>query len=157
LINRINEQIRFFYFYYFLSVAFRIGIFLLGAAILMKFLTAYTVLASRAPIASVWVKTQCMLGLPPIESLVVFASYTLIFGWSLSGIFARTAEGIIVSEMDARHVFLVSHKSEIQEIAKRSMSDPFLASMLLRRIDKEKGVSKEACAKPSGIRSKPAE
>jgi hypothetical protein len=138
-LQRIDEQIRFFYFYYFLSIAFRSGFLLLAVATACKLLAKQVSVAAFWPAGAHWVETQFLLGLPNISSLLLLAVYYPAFVLFLSNKFAGTARGIILAELDARHIFLLTRKSEIQKLAKQAGQDPNLATMAVRRIDKETG------------------
>ena len=139
LLQRVNEQIRFFYFYYFLSVAFRIAFFLLVGSAVLKALMSQDRIAKLWPAWGLWAKTQCLMGLSSMWALSMIIGFYVVFVLFLSRRFAGTAKGIILSELDARLVFLLTRKKEIQLIAKQAANDPSLSHLLGRKIDKETG------------------
>jgi len=136
--SRVNEQIRFFYFYYFVGLSFKISVPCSIAALLTRILYKYTYLGSYTVLS--FIEKEFLLG---IENMVYLAVAVVIFAviaYLLSYRFSLTAKGIILTELYTRHVFLASEKKRIQELAKIAQEDDVLMSIFQQKIDKEKGI-----------------
>ncbi|HEC65326.1 MAG TPA: hypothetical protein ENI23_08530 [bacterium] len=136
--SRINEQIRFFYFYYFVGLSIKISIPCSISALLVRVLYEYTYLGSH-PVLS-FIKREFLLGIENMVYLVVAVVIFAAIAYLLSYRFSSTAKGIILSELYTRHVFLASEKKRIQELAKIAQEDDVLMSIFQQKIDKEKGI-----------------
>lgn len=136
--SRVNEQIRFFYFYYFVGLSFKISIPCSIAALLIRVLYRYTYLGSYTVLS--FIEKEFLLGIENMVYLAVAVVIFVVIAYLLSYRFSLTAKGIILTELYTRHVFLASEKKRIQELAKIAQEDDVLMSIFQQKIDKEKGI-----------------
>lgn len=139
--SRINEQIRFFYFYYFVALALRISIPCAIVALLAKGLCKYLQPESWA--AAEFIQREFLLGIESLTYLAVGVAILAAIAYSLSIRFNSAAKGIIMTELYTRHIFLASEKERIKQLAGLARDDHVLMELFQRRIDKEKGVLAE--------------
>ncbi len=135
--SRVNEQIRFFYFYHFIYLSLIISIPCSFFAFLLKILYEYTHLKSFEALE--FVKTEVLLGMENILYTAIIVVAFAVLAYFLSLRFKLTAKGIILAELYTRHVFLASEKKRIQELAKIAKEDNKLREIFKQKIDKEKG------------------
>jgi len=136
--SRVNEQIRFFYFYYFAGLSFRIGAFCSIFALLVKVSYEYTPLGSLIFLR--FIEKEFLFGIKnTIYAAIIVITFALV-AYLLSFRFNSTAKGIIFTELYTRHVLLVSEKNKIQEMAKKAHEDETLMKIFKQKIDKEKGI-----------------
>ena len=135
--SRINEQIRFFYFYYFVGLSLRISAFCSIFALLVRILYEYTRLGSYATLR--FIEKEFLLGMGNMIYVAVVVVVFAVIAYLLSSRFNLTAKGIILTELYTRHVFLTSEKKRIQELARIAQEDDMLMEIFRQKIDKEKG------------------
>lgn len=135
--SRINEQIRFFYFYYFVGLSLRISIPCSIFALLLKWLYEHTCLGLYTSIK--FIEKEFLLGIGNMIYVTVAVVIFAVIAYLLSSRFNSTAKGIILTELYTRHVFLASEKKRIQELAKIAQEDDMLMEIFRQRVDKEKG------------------
>ncbi len=135
--SRVNEQIRFFYFYYFAGLSLRVSVFCSIFALLIRILYEYTHLRSFMVLK--FIEKEFLLGTGSMIYATVAVIIFALVAYLLSSRFNLTAKGIILTELYTRHVFLASEKKRIQELAKISQKDETLMEIFRQKIDKEKG------------------
>lgn len=140
--NRVNEQIRFFYFYYFISIALKISSVCIAFVLLIKVTNIYTNLLNFSPFIVEVVKNEFLMGINNIVCLVFVSISYVVISFLLARIFYMAAKGIILNELDTQHMFLLDQKQKIQELARLIPKDDILIELFERAIDKEKGVRK---------------
>lgn len=136
---RVNEQIRFFYFYYFISIAFKISSFCIILGALIKTLNIYTTSFQFSPFIATLIRSEFLMGINNIVHLAFLSISYVAISLSLAHRFYATAKGIIFNELDTRHVFLLDQKQKIQEIAESTQKDKILIDLFKKIVDKEKG------------------
>jgi hypothetical protein len=137
--SRVNEQIRFFYFYYFISIALKISSFCIILGVLIKTVNIYTNLLQFSPFIAIIIKSEFLMGINSIVYLAFVSISYVAISLLLARRFYITAKGIILNELDARHVFLLDQKQKIQELAKSAQKDKILMDLFKKAVDKEKG------------------
>jgi len=137
--SRVNEQIRFFYFYYFVSIALKISSFCIILGVLIKVLNIYTNLSQFSPFIATIIRSEFLMGINNLICLVFASISYIVMSLLLAQRFYVTAKGIILNELDTRHVFLLDQKEKIQEIAKSAQKDKILIELFEKSVDKEKG------------------
>jgi len=138
--SRVNEQIRFFYFYYFAGTSLRIAIGCSIFALLVKLLIKYTALKTYC--ISKYVNREFLLGIENMIYAVILVSAFSLISYLLSIRFRSSAKGIIFTELNTRHVFLMYEKKNIQDLARIAKNDEILMKLFMQKIDKEKGIIK---------------
>lgn len=136
--SRVNEQIRFFYFYYFAGLSLKIGIFCSIFALVVRILYEYTPLGSFA--IREFIKKEFLFGTGNIIHASIAVTVFVLTAYFLSSRFSSTAKGIMFTELYTRHVLLVSEKKRIQKLAKKAQEDKTLMDIFRQKIDKEKGI-----------------
>ncbi len=149
--SRVNEQIRFFYFYYFVALALRISIPCSIVALLAKGFSKHLSLESWA--LAEFIQREFLLGIEGLTYLAVGVPILAAIAYFLSIRFNSAAKGIIITELHTRHVFLASEKERIKQLAEIAQDDDVLMELFQRQIDKEKGVLAEK--KQRGTRRRP--
>jgi len=137
--SRVNEQIRFFYFYYFISIALKISSFCIILGVLIKTVNIYTTLLQFSPFIAMIIRSEFLMGINDIVYLAFVSISYVAVSLALSHRFYMTAKGIMFSELDTRHVFLLDQKQKIQEIAKSAQKDKILVDIFKKAVDREKG------------------
>jgi len=136
--SRVNEQIRFFYFYYFSGIASRISAFCSVFALLVRIMYEYTPLKSLTILS--FVENEFLFGIKNIIQITIVVVIFAFLAYLLSFRFNSTAKGIMFTELYTRHVLLASEKDRIQKLAKKAQEDVTLMEIFKQKIDKEKGV-----------------
>lgn len=137
---RVNEQIRFFYFYYFISVALKassLGILLVFS---IKGIAEYTNFLRFSPLVLRIVKDEFLMGIQGVFHVSIVTTGYMIVALLLARRFFATAKGIMLNELDTRHVFLLEQKKKIQELARSAQNDEILVEIFKQKVDKEKGL-----------------
>lgn len=136
--SRVNEQIRFFYFYYFAGISLKIGILCSIFALIVRILYEYTKLGSFTIFE--FIEKEFLLGIENIIHTAIAVTIFIFTAYLLSYRFNSSAKGIIFTELYTRHVLLASEKRRIQELAKMAQEDTTLMEIFRQKIDKEKGI-----------------
>jgi len=136
--SRINEQIRFFYFYYFTSLCLKIGAVCAVIALVMRILYEYIGLQRIRGFT--FIANEFLLGIPNTTQVIFISLVFSLIAYVLSRRFSLAARGIILTELYTRHVFLAYEKEKIQNLAQMAHKDGVLMNIVQRRIDKEKGI-----------------
>jgi hypothetical protein len=135
--SRVNEQIRFFYFYFFVGKALRVGAASSFVALAFVWLAAGTRFGASEVGRAISHEFLMGIGRPWVAlPFVVFFAGLCILG---SRQFLNTARGIMLTELYTRHVMLAAEKERICALATLAHGDPVLKSMLRARFDKERG------------------
>ena len=136
--SRVNEQIRFFYFYYFAGLSLRLGALCSIFALLLRLFYEYTPLSYFKFLK--FIEKEFLFGIGNIICTAVIVIIFALIAYLLSFRFNSTAKGIIYTELYTRHVFIMSEREKIQELAKQAQKDETLMEVFKQRIDKEKGI-----------------
>jgi hypothetical protein len=137
--TRVNEQIRFFYFYYFISIALKISSLCIVFVLLIKGVT-YTNLLQFSPSIMGFVRNEFLMGINNVVSLIFISISFIVASLLLAHRFHMTAKGIILNELDTRHIFLLDQKQKIQNLARLAQKDEMSFRIFKEAVDKEKGI-----------------
>ena len=137
---RVNEQIRFFYFYYFISVALKVGLIGILLVLSLKAVDLYTNLLKSSPLLEKVIRNEFLLGIQDIIFLIIITGSYAFLSLFLARKFYATAKGIILNELDTRHVFILAQKERIQEMANLAREDEVLLEIFKKTVDKEEGL-----------------
>jgi len=139
---RVNEQIRFFYFYYFVGIALRVAAPCAIAASGFLWIAKGTGLGESKLVTRLVEELLLGIGNPAVAVPVV----VVIGGLAIIGStrFLRTARGIILTELYTRHVMLAAEQEKIRELASIAGTDVVLRELFSERLDKELGQWQES-------------